>query len=336
MSTALLILALVVAAALAFDYINGFHDAANAVATVVSTGVLPLRTAILLAALLNFAGALTGTAVAATIGTGLIEAGAVTQVVVLSALLGAIFWNLVTWYFGIPSSSSHALVGGLVGSALAHAGGGAIHVPGLVKVVESLIISPLVGFGLAFVLMITLMWVCRKGNPSRLSRSFRHLQIASAGFMAVSHGSNDAQKTMGIIAMSLAVYSGGSHAAEHFDVPVWVMAACATAMGAGTMAGGLRIIKTMGTKIIDLKPIHGFAAETSAAVTILAASHLGLPVSTTHVISGAIMGVGSSQRVSAVRWGVTARIAWAWVLTIPVSAAVSWGCYHPIGVILGY
>ena len=336
MSTTLLILALVVAAALAFDYINGFHDAANAVATVVSTGVLPLRTAILLAALLNFAGALTGTAVAATIGTGLIEAGAVTQVVVLSALLGAIFWNLVTWYFGIPSSSSHALVGGLAGSALAHAGGRAIHIPGLVKVVQSLIISPLVGFGLAFVLMITLMWVCRKGNPSRLSRSFRHLQIASAGFMAVSHGSNDAQKTMGIIAMSLAVYSGGSHAAEHFDVPVWVMAACATAMGAGTMAGGLRIIKTMGTKIIDLKPIHGFAAETSSAVTILAASHLGLPVSTTHVISGAIMGVGSSQRVSAVRWGVTARIAWAWVLTIPISAAVSWGCYHPIGLILGY
>ena len=336
MSTALLILALVVAAALAFDYINGFHDAANAVATVVSTGVLPLRTAILLAALLNFAGALTGTAVAATIGTGLIEAGAVTQVVVLSALIGAIAWNLITWYFGIPSSSSHALVGGMVGSAMAHAGGSAIHVPGLVKVVESLIISPMVGFALAFILMITLMWVCRKGNPSRLNRSFRHLQVASAGFMAVSHGSNDAQKTMGIIAMSLAVYSGGSHAAEHFDVPVWVMAACATAMGAGTMAGGVRIIKTMGTKIIDLKPVHGFAAETSAAVTILAASHLGLPVSTTHVISGAIMGVGSSQRVSAVRWGVTARIAWAWVLTIPISAAVAWGCYYPIGLALGY
>jgi PiT family inorganic phosphate transporter len=320
MSTALLILALVVAAALAFDYINGFHDAANAVATVVSTGVLPLRTAILLAALLNFAGALTGTAVAATIGTGLIEAEAVTQVVVLSALLGAIAWNLVTWYFGIPSSSSHALVGGLVGSALAHAGGRAIHVPGLVKVVRSLIFSPMIGFAIAFVLMIALMWIFRKGNPSRLSRTFRHLQIASAG----------------IIAMSLAVYSGGSHAAEHFEVPVWVMAACAMAMGAGTMAGGVRIIKTMGTKIIDLKPIHGFAAETSAAVTILAATHLGLPVSTTHVISGAIMGVGSSQRVSAVRWGVTARIAWAWVLTIPISAAVSWGCYHPIGLVLGY
>jgi PiT family inorganic phosphate transporter len=335
MSTALLILALVVAAALAFDYINGFHDAANAVATVVSTGVLPLRTAILLAALLNFAGALTGTAVAATIGTGLIEPGSVTQVVVLAALLGAIVWNLVTWYFGIPSSSSHALVGGLVGAALAHAGGGAIRLPGLVKVVESLIVSPLVGFVIGFVLMVALLWACRRGNPYRLTRTFRRLQIASAGFMALSHGSNDAQKTMGIIAMSLAAYSGGSDEVDHFVVPLWVMAACATAMGAGTMAGGVRIIKTMGTKIIDLKPIHGFAAETSAAVTILTASHLGLPVSTTHVISGSIMGVGSSQRVSAVRWGVTARIAWAWVLTIPISAAVAWGCYHPLGLALG-
>ena len=304
-------------------------------ATVVSTGVLPLRTAILLAAVLNFAGALTGTAVAATIGTGLIEPTAVTQVVVLAALLGATFWNLVTWYFGIPSSSSHALVGGLVGSAMAHSGGRAIRVPGLVKVVESLVISPLVGFGIGFVLMLALFWACRKRSPSRLSRSFRRLQIVSAGFMALSHGSNDAQKTMGIIAMSLAVYSGGSHAAEHFQVPIWVMMVCATAMGAGTMAGGVRIIKTMGTKIIDLKPIHGFAAETGAAITILTASHLGLPVSTTHVISGAIMGVGSSQRVSAVRWGVTARIAWAWVLTIPISAAVAWGCYHPIGLALG-
>ena len=336
MSIALVILALVVVAALVFDYINGFHDAANAVATVVSTGVLPLRTAIFLAALLNLAGALTGTAVATTIGKEIIEASAITQVVVLSALLGAIVWNLVTWYFGIPSSSSHALVGGLVGSALAHAGGKSIQVPGLIKVVKSLIISPLVGFALAFVLMIALMWICRKGNPTILSRTFRHLQIVSAGFMAMSHGSNDAQKTMGIIAMSLAVYSGGLQSSENFEIPFWVVASCATAMGAGTMAGGVRIIKTMGTKIIDLKPIHGFAAETSAAVTILAASHLGLPVSTTHVISGAIMGVGSSQRVSAVRWGVTARIAWAWVLTIPISAIVAWVCYHPIGLVLGY
>jgi PiT family inorganic phosphate transporter len=334
-NTALLLLVLVVVAALVFDYINGFHDAANAVATVVSTGVLPLRTAILLAALLNLAGALTGTAVAATIGKGLIEPGAVTQVVVLSSLLGAILWNLVTWYFGIPSSSSHALVGGLVGSALAHAGGRSIRSDGLIKVVESLVVSPLVGFGLGFILMVLISWVCRGMSPSRLSRTFRRLQVASAGFMALSHGSNDAQKTMGIIAMSLAVYSGGSRASQHFEVPLWVMLACAVAMGAGTMAGGVRIIKTMGTKIIDLKPVHGFAAETGAAVTILAASHLGLPVSTTHVISGAIMGVGSSQRVSAVRWGVTARIAWAWVLTIPVSEGVAWGCYRLLGLLLG-
>jgi PiT family inorganic phosphate transporter len=334
-NTALLILVLVVAAALVFDYINGFHDAANAVATVVSTGVIPLRTAILLAAFLNFAGALTGTAVAATIGTGLIEPGAVTQVVVLAALLGAIVWNLATWYFGIPSSSSHALVGGLVGSALAHAGAVAIRVPGLLKVVESLVISPLVGFGIGFVMMVALFWACRRRSPSRLTRIFRRLQVASASLMALAHGSNDAQKTMGIIAMSLAVYSGGSGAESHFTVPIWVMVACAAAMGAGTMAGGVRIIKTMGTKIIDLKPIHGFAAETSAALTILSASHLGLPVSTTHVVSGAIMGVGASQRVSAVRWGVTARIAWAWVLTIPISAAVAWICYQPLGLGLG-
>jgi inorganic phosphate transporter, PiT family len=328
LNTALLILVLVVVAALAFDYINGFHDAANAVATVVSTGVLPLRTAILLAALLNFAGALTGTAVAATIGKGLIEPSAVTQVVVLSALLGATLWNLVTWYFGIPSSSSHALVGGLVGSATAHAGGRSIRSEGLITVIESLVVSPLVGFALGFVLMVAIVWACRGRSPSRLSWAFRRLQVASAGFMALSHGSNDAQKTMGIIAMSLALYSGESQAGAHFHIPLWVMVACAVAMGAGTMAGGVRIIKTMGTKIIELKPVDGFAAETSAAVTILAASHLGMPVSTTHVLSGAIMGVGSSRRVSAVRWGVTVRIMWAWVLTIPVSAAVACACYQ--------
>jgi inorganic phosphate transporter, PiT family len=328
LNSAILIVVLVVVAALAFDYINGFHDAANAVATVVSTGVLPLRTAILLAALLNFAGALTGTAVAATIGKGLIEPGAVNQVVVLAALLGATLWNLLTWYFGIPSSSSHAMVGGLVGSALAHAGGRSIRVDGLIKVIESLVVSPLVGFALGFVLMVAIVWACRGRSPSRMSWAFRRLQVASAGFLALSHGSNDAQKTMGIIAMSLALYSGDSQAGAAFHVPVWVMVACAVAMGAGTMAGGVRIIKTMGTKIIDLRPVDGFAAETSAAVTILAASHLGMPVSTTHVLSGAIMGVGSSRRVSAVRWGTTARIMWAWVLTIPVSAAVAWGCYQ--------
>jgi PiT family inorganic phosphate transporter len=331
----LALLILVVLAALAFDYINGFHDAANAVATVVSTGVLPLRTAILLAAALNVLGAFTGTAVAATIGRGLVDPVAVSQAVVLAALLGAIAWNLVTWYFGIPSSSSHALVGGLVGAALAHSGPRAIRVGGLLKVVESLVVSPLVGFAIGFAIMIALLWICRRGRPSRLARIFRRLQMVSAGFMAVSHGSNDAQKTMGIIALSLAAYGGASEGAGRFVIPAWVIILCAVAMGLGTMAGGVRIIRTMGTKIIDLKPIHGFAAETGAAITILTASHLGMPVSTTHVISGAIMGVGSSQRVSAVRWGVTVRILWAWVLTIPISAATAWGCYVIIHALSG-
>lgn len=337
LSITLVILILVVAAALAFDYINGMHDTANAVATVVSTGVLPIRTAVLMAALLNFLGAWTGTAVAKTIGRGIIHPDAVTQVVVLAALIGAIVWNLTTWYFGIPSSSSHALVGGLIGSAVAHAGSRSVHADGVVKVVESLVVSPVVGLLLGFLVMIAIFWICRRRNPEQLNREFRRLQVVSAAFMALSHGSNDAQKTMGIIAMSLAVYQGGSQGASagNFEVPAWVIAVCAIAMGAGTASGGLRIIKTMGTKIIDLKPMHGFAAETSAAVTILAASHLGLPVSTTHVISGAIMGVGSSQRVSAVRWGVTARIAWAWILTIPISAAVAWLCYHPIQLAIG-
>lgn len=336
MDFALLTVALVVIAALAFDYINGFHDAANAVATVVSTGVLPLRTAVFLAAVLNVAGALSGTAVAATIGKGLVEPQAVNQVTVLSALLGAIAWNLFTWYFGIPSSSSHALVGGLVGAALARAGAGAIRYEGLETIVASLVVSPLVGFALGFALMVALLWACRRGRPARLARAFRGLQMASSAFMAVSHGSNDAQKTMGIIALSLVSYSASAgRGAGTFAVPTWVILACALAMGLGTMAGGVRIIKTMGTKIIDLRPIHGFAAETASALTILAASRLGLPVSTTHVISGSILGVGSSQRVSAVRWGVTARIAWAWVLTIPISAALAWACSLVLGPALG-
>jgi inorganic phosphate transporter, PiT family len=335
-SAILVVLVLVVVVALAFDYINGFHDTANAIATVVSTGVLPIRTAILLAAVFNFGGALMGTAVASTIGKGLIHPAAVTQVVVLSALLGAIVWNLVTWYFGIPSSSSHALVGGLVGAGVAHAGGGAVQIDGLTKVVKSLIISPIVGFWAAFAVMIAIFWITRRARPARLSRIFRRLQMLSAGFMALSHGSNDAQKTMGIITMSLVAYGAVTGAnGGAFQVPLWVILACATAMALGTAAGGMRIIKTMGTKIIDLKPIHGFAAETAAAATILTSSAMGMPVSTTHVITGCIMGAGASQRVSAVRWGVTTKILWAWVLTIPISATVSWLFYHAAGPVLG-
>ncbi|MBI5496765.1 MAG: inorganic phosphate transporter [Deltaproteobacteria bacterium] len=318
-----LVLLAVVLVALVFDYINGFHDTANAIATVVSTGVLPIRTAVLLAAALNFAGALTGTAVAGTIGKGLIVPAEVTQVVVLAALLGAIFWNLFTWYFGIPSSSSHALVGGLVGAAVARTGLTAVQGDGLLKTVRALIVSPLVGFTFAFLIMLGILWAVRHAVPSRVNRLFRRLQMVSAGFMALSHGSNDAQKTMGIITMALVAHGTLTAEGGKFPVPLWVVMACATAMAAGTAAGGLRIIKTMGTKIIDLKPIHGFAAETGAAITILTASAMGLPVSTTHVISGSIMGVGACQRVSAVRWGVTTRILWAWLLTIPISAGVA-------------
>ncbi|WP_441286759.1 inorganic phosphate transporter [Sorangium sp. KYC3313] len=335
MNTLLVTLTLVIVVALVFDYINGFHDTANAIATVVSTGVLPIRTAVLLAALFNFGGALTGTAVASTIGKGLIVPSAVTQVVVLSALVGAIFWNLFTWYFGIPSSSSHALVGGLVGAGAGRAGTAAVQGAGLLKVVKSLIISPVVGFVLSFLGMIAIFWLVRHTRPAVVNRRFRILQMVSAGFMALSHGSNDAQKTMGIITMALVAYGAIPAGHGDFHVPLWVVFACATAMALGTAAGGVRIIKTMGTKIIDLKPIHGFAAETSAAATILTSSFLGMPVSTTHVITGCIMGAGASQRVSAVRWGVTTRILWAWVLTIPVSAVVAWACYLGLSSILG-
>jgi PiT family inorganic phosphate transporter len=328
-------LILVVVVALIFDYINGFHDTANAIATVVSTGVLPIRTAVLLSAALNFGGALLGTAVAGTIGKGLIAPIAVTQVVVLSALVGAITWNLITWYFGIPSSSSHALVGGLVGAGIAHAGSKAVQTEGLLKIIKSLIVSPLVGFVIAFFVMIVIFWIARRARPAKINRIFRRLQMVSAGFMALSHGSNDAQKTMGIITMSLAAYGALASGGDKFAVPLWVKLACAVAMAAGTAAGGVRIIKTMGTKIIDLKPIHGFAAETSAALTILTSSFMGMPVSTTHVITGCIMGAGASQRVSAVRWGVTTRILWAWVLTIPISGAVAWGVYEAISALLG-
>lgn len=313
--------------ALIFDFINGFHDTANAIATVVSTGVLPLRTAIMLAAVLNFIGALTGTAVASTIGKGIITPDTITLVVVLAALIGAIFWNLFTWYFGIPSSSSHAMVGGLLGAGIAHSGVASIQSAGMVKILLSLVISPLVGMLIAFSLMVALLWAFRRAAPIAVSGLFRKLQMVSAGFMALSHGSNDAQKTMGVITMALVAYGSVQMTGSKLLVPTWVVLASAAAMGLGTAAGGVRIIKTLGTKIIDLKPVHGFAAETAAAGVIFTASHFGLPVSTTHCISGAILGVGASQSVSAVRWGITVRILWAWVLTIPISGICALGVY---------
>lgn len=323
----------VVVAALIFDFINGFHDAANAIATVVSTGVLPIRTAVILAGLLNFFGAVTGTAVAKTIASGFAEPAIVTQTVVLAALVGACAWNLITWWYGIPSSSSHALIGGLAGAVVAKAGAGAFNWGALKqKVLVPLVASPAIGFVAAFVLMIALLWIVRRMRPGTVHRTSRRLQLVSAMSMAFAHGSNDAQKSMGIITLALLAFVHAGHhegmpewiMPEGDGVPMWVIVACAAAIAAGTMAGGTKIIKTMGTKIIRITPLQGFAAETAGALTILGASHLGVPVSTTHCINACIMGVGASKRVSAVRWGVAGNIVVAWVLTLPLSGALAW------------
>jgi PiT family inorganic phosphate transporter len=326
------LLIVVIITAIVFDYINGFHDAANAIATVVSTGVLPIRTAVMMAGVFNFVGAVTGTAVAKTIASGFADPAIVSQMVVLAALFGAIAWNLITWWKGIPSSSSHALVGALGGAVVAHAGVSAFKWGALVtKVLVPLVVSPLLGFVVAFCVMIGLLWIVRRMRPAFVHKASRRMQLVSAGAMALSHGSNDAQKSMGIITLALLAFvSSGktvlpgwvlpSAAAE---VPLWVIVVCAASIGLGTMAGGKRIIKTMGTKIIKISPLQGFAAETAGALTIMGASHLGVPVSTTHCINACIMGVGASKRVSAVRWGVAGNIVVAWGLTIPLSGAMA-------------
>ena len=321
----------VVITALIFDFINGFHDAANAIATVVSTGVLPVRTAVIIAGVLNFAGGIAGTAVAHTIASGFADAQDADQLVVLAALIGAIVWNLLTWWWGIPSSSSHALIGGLAGAVVGHAGVNAFHWNALVKkVAVPLVVSPLLGFVFAFFFMVALLWLVRRRRPALVDRQARRLQLVSACAMAYSHGSNDAQKAMGIITLALLSYVAAGHAAlpdwvlPHGEgVPTWVKFACALAIGLGTMAGGKRIIKTMGSKIIRISPLQGFAAEAAGSLTILAASHFGVPVSTTHCINACIMGVGASKRVSAVRWGVAGNILVAWVLTLPLSGAIA-------------
>lgn len=320
----LTLLFVVVITALIFDFINGFHDTANAIATVVGTGVLDMRVAIWMAAVFNLIGAFMGTAVASTIGKGVINPEAIELRVVLVALLGAIIWNLITWWAGIPSSSSHALIGGLVGASITHAGASSIQGDGLLKIVKSLILSPIIGMFLGALVMVFLTWSCRKLNPNKASRIFRVLQLFSAGAMALSHGSNDAQKTMGIITMCL-VMAGYHHGGvgENLGVPMWVVFASALAMFFGTAVGGKRVIKTMGKRIVELKPVHGFAAETSAAATIFAASAMGLPVSTTHVISSAIAGVGSVKNLYGVKWNVSQRIVVAWILTIPASALMA-------------
>ena len=324
MPTNLTVLLLVVLGlAVLFDYINGFHDTANAIATSVSTRALKPEHAILMSATANFLGALTGTAVAKTISSGLATTpgGPVGQTIVAAALVGAIVWNLITWRFGIPSSSSHALIGGLLGAVVAAVGASAIKVDGVMsKVILPLVASPIAGVLGGFLLMVILLNVFRRANPQRINERFRRLQLISAAFMAFSHGSNDAQKTMGI--MTLALIAAGVLPADS-PIPLWVIVLAATAISFGTAAGGWRIIKTMGQRVVKLDPVHGFAAETTAATIILTASHFGMPVSTTHVISSAIIGVGSSDRLSAVRWGVAGNIVIAWILTIPASAAVA-------------
>ncbi|MBC7474859.1 MAG: inorganic phosphate transporter [Candidatus Sericytochromatia bacterium] len=416
------LLVLVIIASLIFDYINGFHDTANSIATVVSTRVLRPSQAVMMAAVLNLVGAFLGVEVAKTIGKGIVDTGSITQLTVLSALIGGIIWNLITWYYGIPSSSSHAIIGGLCGSSAAYGGLSVIKMNGLVqKVFLPMIISPILGITIGFFFMLSLYWLLAKQKPGVVNRRFSKLQLLSAGLMSLSHGSNDAQKTMGIITMALISYTvfsvsnsdasklhdsryasiapithiskekrteiiskfineGGVIKNDHsiyqafkkidekgsiednnlvrieeldpvtvrdiqlslankelkadtrreikFQVPAWVIFACAIAMAMGTLAGGWKIIHTLGSKMIKLQPIHGFAAETSAAIMILSASHFGMPVSTTHIISTSIMGVGASKRFSAVKWGIVKNIVVAWILTFPVSFGIGWISYH--------
>ncbi|MBK9575999.1 MAG: inorganic phosphate transporter [Fibrobacterota bacterium] len=319
MPTALI---LIVVLALVFDCINGMHDAANAIATGISTRAIPPRAAVIGAALFNFLGAFVSTAVAKTIGGDIADATILTTATVASALVAAIVWNIFTWAKGIPSSSSHALIGGIIGAAVAAKGFVALKPEGIFKILKALVLSPLIGFGIGFLVMVAMMWIFRRATPGKLNRRFKVLQWGSASFLAISHGSNDAQKSMGIIAM--AMVSAGMMDPKNMFIPLWVKISCAAAMAIGTSSGGWRIIKTMGGKMIKLQPVNGFAAELTSSAVILSASTIGVPVSTTHCISGAIMGVGSSKRLSAVRWDVAGKMLWTWVLTIPTTAIIGY------------
>ena len=321
MDTTLLILVLTVSLALVFDFINGFHDSANAIATVVSTKVLSPKSAVIMSALLNLGGALVGTEVAATIGKGLVDTSAITIGTILCTVISAIVWNLITWYKGLPSSSSHALIGSLIGATVASGcNWDSIKIDKLIeKVIIPMVVSPVFGIIIGFAIMLALTWMFYKKPLARTNRLFGRLQLISAGFMALNHGQNDAQKSMGIIALALLLL----HPTEAFQVPLWVKLACAAAMCLGTMSGGWRIIRTLGSKVIKLQPIHGFAAETAASLIIATASHFGIPLSTTHVISSSIMGVGAAKRFSAVHWSVVGTIVWAWVLTLPFTFILS-------------
>ncbi|MFO0701221.1 MAG: inorganic phosphate transporter [Nitrospira sp.] len=317
-----LLLATVVLALL-FDFSNGWHDCANAVATVVSTRVLSPLTAVLLAGVLNVAGAFFSTAVAKMIGGGIVFPDAITNVVVAGAMAGAILWNLFTLILGLPTSSSHALIGGLVGAAVAHGGWAVVQFKGLNKILEAMILSPLLGFGMGFLIMVLVSWSFFRVHRGLATKLFSRLQLLSASFMAFSHGANDAQKVMGVI--TLALVASGQLTST--DVPTWVIVSCALAMGLGTTVGGWRIIHTLGMKMVKLEPVHGFAAETGAATVLLFTAQFGLPVSTTHTITSSILGVGSTKRLSAVRWGVTSKILSAWIFTLPGAALLGAGAY---------
>jgi inorganic phosphate transporter, PiT family len=326
------VVALLVTLAIAFDFMNGFHDAANAIATVVSTGVLKPQQAILFAAFFNVVAiAVFHLNVAATVGKGIVMPGVVDHHVVFGALIGAIFWNVVTWWYGIPSSSSHALIGGIVGAVIAKSGASALIAAGIWKTVVFIFLSPLLGFLLGSLSMVAVAHLCRRVSPLRVDNLFRRLQLVSAGLYSLGHGGNDAQKTIGIIWMLL-IATGYSAAGDKLP-PAWVIWCCYLAIGAGTMFGGWRIVKNMGQKITKLKPVGGFCAEAGGAATLFLATALGVPVSTTHTITGAIVGVGSVQRASAVRWGVAGNIVWAWIFTIPASAFVA-GVFYWIGLAL--
>jgi PiT family inorganic phosphate transporter len=320
------VLGLLVLLALVFDFMNGFHDSANAIATVVSTGVLKPQTAVAMAAFFNFVAIfVVNMKVAQTIGKGIIDPGIVDHYVIFGALVGAIVWNIITWYYGIPSSSSHALIGGLVGAAVAKTGTGALVSAGLIKTVVFIVVAPLLGFILGSIMMLLVSWIFVKSTPRKVDVWFRRLQLISAAGYSLGHGGNDAQKTMGIIWMLL--IAAGYVSVNDAHPPAWVIISCYAAISFGTLFGGWRIVKTMGQKITKLKPVGGFCAETGGAMTLLMASFWGVPVSTTHTITGAIVGVGSAQKASAVRWGVAGSIVWAWVFTIPAAAfmsAVAW------------
>ena len=313
---------LLVALALVFDFMNGFHDAANSIATVVSTGVLKPGQAVLFASFFNFVAIFVfHLSVAATVGKGLAQPGVVDVHVVFGALIGAISWNFITWYYGIPSSSSHALIGGIVGAVIAKAGATALIPASVWKTVLFIFVSPLLGFLIGSLMLIAVSWALRRSTPSRVDRWFRRLQLVSASAYSLGHGGNDAQKTIGIVWMLL--IATGYTAAGDASPPTWVILSCYTAIAMGTLFGGWRIVKTMGQRLTKLKPVHGFCAETGGAITLFTAALLGIPVSTTHTSTGAIVGVGATQRASAVRWGVAGNIVWAWVLTIPCSAFVA-------------